>query len=318
MQDSIRQENHSIITIPPEICEFIIDQVDPPDLISLREVSREAAQRADKAFLETFFSRRAFLLSSEESLRRLLAITENDRCVRAMRQLDLCMGETRMWHEWYISTTPTAYCEHFRETFMHFTGPIDKVWAEDRLRYLRGDEMWEALIEKRRAFSEQGIDQELLTESFSRLRRCLSSPIEIRIVDRLTACEVPYGLAKIEQLSGETLDDSDYEEKFIPFVLEVLERSGLEVDSFAICFGGSYSNRISKVVGEQRRIDMASKAFRHLKKLRLKFDHGLGTPSHAVIDNFLILLDLFQKSRIWRSTYNSRRAASGNVTAFLG
>lgn len=286
MRDYTKQEGHSILTIPPELCDLIIISVDPPDLISLRQVSREAARRADKPFLENFFSQRAFLLSSDDSLRRLLAITEDDRLVRSMRSLDLCIGETPMWHEWYISTASTSYCQWFRQAFMHFTGPIDRVWAENRLRYREGEEMWDALIEKRRAFSEQGTDRELLTRAFSRLERFRSGPIEIRIVDRRSACEVPYGLARIERLSGERLDDYDHEEKCIPLVLETLERSGLEVDSFAIIFGGSYSNDISKVVGQQRRVDMASTKFRHLKKLHLKFDHGKGTPSDAVIDNF--------------------------------
>ena len=176
---------------------------------------------------------------------------------------------------------------------MQYTGPIDKVWAEYRLRYLRGDEMWETLIEKRQAFSEQETDRKLLTESFSQLRTHLSRPIEIRIVDRLTSCETPYGMTRVEQLSGKVLEDDDHEGKFIPFVLGNLERSGLEVDSFAICFLGSYANFISTIVGAYRKMDVKSKAFCHLKKLHLKFEHGKDTPTDAVNDNFCDFIGSF-------------------------
>lgn len=85
----------SFLDLPVELVELIIESADPKDVLSLRLVSHEVAERASKPFLRHFFARRAFLLSSEESLRGLLNIVENQKLARGLHTVDLCISTLR-------------------------------------------------------------------------------------------------------------------------------------------------------------------------------------------------------------------------------
>ena len=155
MQDSLKPGSHSILTIPPEICELVFSSVEPNDLISLRQVSREISRRADNQFLETWFGRRAFLLSREDSLRRLLTITEDVRYAQSMKTIDFCIVESPAERAGDIAYAPIGFLEWLYKTSTHFTGPKNEKLNEEKLPYSRADKTWRTLIKEKRGFSRQ-------------------------------------------------------------------------------------------------------------------------------------------------------------------
>lgn len=84
---------HNILTIPPEVFELIATNAARADLLPLRLVSRETSQRVFRTYLKAHFTERAFLLSSEESLRTLLAISQNEVLARSLTRIDLSIEE---------------------------------------------------------------------------------------------------------------------------------------------------------------------------------------------------------------------------------
>lgn len=78
---------HNILTIPLEIFEAVAERAEPEDLLNLRLVNREAAQKVKRTFIATHFTERMFLLTYEESLLTLLAIAKHPEYGRAIQTL---------------------------------------------------------------------------------------------------------------------------------------------------------------------------------------------------------------------------------------
>jgi hypothetical protein len=65
----------TLLSIAPELFGRIADVVDGKDLLNLRLVCRESNDKTMHTYVQKHFTTRAFLLSNEESLRCLVAIS---------------------------------------------------------------------------------------------------------------------------------------------------------------------------------------------------------------------------------------------------
>ena len=104
--DALETSAHNFLTVPPEIFELIVEEVDAQDLLPMRLVSKETSQRVFQRVLKVHFTERAFLLSSEASLRTLLAIAEHETFSRTLNRIDFCTEEVPAQEHWYLLHEP--------------------------------------------------------------------------------------------------------------------------------------------------------------------------------------------------------------------
>jgi hypothetical protein len=124
--------------MPPEVFERITEEVDANDLLPLRLASRETAQKSFRTFLKAHFTKGAFLLSSEKSLRTLLAIAENEPFARSMKMIDL--------------STEELVCDDDEENIIDYHLRRRRMSLEERLRRKHQDENWEVILGEQKRF----------------------------------------------------------------------------------------------------------------------------------------------------------------------
>lgn len=79
-----------MLTLPPEMFEYVARHVDPKDLCTLRLVNRECASRVLKAYTDAHFTERSFLLY-KESLQTLVDIARSKYFGPRLRKVVLCV-----------------------------------------------------------------------------------------------------------------------------------------------------------------------------------------------------------------------------------
>ena len=250
-----------LLALPVELVELIFEYVEPLDLLSLRRVSRDTAQKALKRFLQHFFSTRAFLLSSEDSLRALLAIAENDTLARGLQTVDLCIEDV---------PDPEFTAEILRDIYQA-TSRTRSLTNKHAMR--RGWHMreWHAVYDKQMVDREQNVDLHLLTIIFSRIRR-LGHNLEVRIVDQHEASKRALGHENLQWLCGEGFVTDDSSNQPVPRVLEAVALSAMPLESFVVRYSPCWDWRLESLSGTPRGVSNTCDAFRNLKKLHLLSD----------------------------------------------
>ena len=256
---------HSLLTLPVELVELIFEQVEPLDILSLRRVSRNTGQRVLKRFLEHFFSKRAFLLSSEDSLRALLSISENETLARGLKIVDLCVEDI---------LNPEFAVEDLRD----LNQPTSRGRSLTNKQGMKSGwhmREWHAAYEKQVDDRAQHVDLHLLTIIFSRIRR-LGHSIEVRIVDQHEACESPLGKENLEWLCGERFYTENSSYLPVPMVLEAIALSAMPLEAFVVRYR-DWDSRLECFSRTPREASNTRDAFRNLKKLHLLNDRPVPT-----------------------------------------
>jgi hypothetical protein len=83
----------TLLGLPPEMFELVARSAEPKDLLAMRLIDREARDKTQRTFEQVYFTYRAFLLSSEESLRTLFKISSHNIFGRTLREVSLCVEQ---------------------------------------------------------------------------------------------------------------------------------------------------------------------------------------------------------------------------------
>lgn len=89
--DGGSEPKHSILTIPPELCERIAQSAEPSDLFNLRLVCKEVDARIFRTYGKTHFAHRAVLLCSLEGAQMMAEFAASRSLARFLEELTLCV-----------------------------------------------------------------------------------------------------------------------------------------------------------------------------------------------------------------------------------
>ena len=259
---------HNLLTIPPEITELIAEEVEIYDLLPLRLVSRETAQRVLRTFVKTHFTKRAFILGNEESLRTLLSIAEHEIFAPSLERIDLCIEEI-----------PAP--DHPVQLDGQQEAPETSESVESGISEKQEKE-WKITVQKQTTVKEQNIDLHLLTMAFIRLRRWRNLK-DVRVVDRELACETPQGWDTLEQSTGQTMVWREDNSRPVQYVLDALKMSLSQIESFIVEFD-DFLWSFHTLVHSIQNFTNTDWVFRGVKRLHLEFDTAglVPTQNHAL------------------------------------
>ena len=275
-EDAIPEKpsSHNILTIPPEVFERIAEEADPEVLLALRLVSKETDERVFRTHLKTHFSERAFLLSSEDSLRTLLAISENETFARALDTVELCIDDIPSEdHPCHVNRT---------------RAPLHELTLRERIQRTQQDPMRKFICERQEQFRQRDGDLHLLTIIFSRFK-LLDHDVEVKVVDKYEACECPNQQKTLEALSGQELIWTEDDQRPVTIVLEALALSGLRIDAFTTRFD-NFGWPIHALTDTPQRAMYSTRVFQHLKKLHLNTEFEHSAPSVNALIAFANLM----------------------------
>ena len=248
-----------ILTLPLKIFEHIAELAQPEDLTALRLTCKEAAANSQRPFAKAFFTKRAFLLSDEESLRTLLTIAEHETFGRTMETVVICVDEV-----------PSD--DHTAMRLAAF-GPQDDERESITKARLRTKQQWEdrrVILDQRKLMQGQKIDVWLLFEALTQFKKH-GNVIKLQVMDQGEAGIAARNAKTLEYLSGGRLWWMESNERLVDTVLRALVPSKLLVEHFTVSMDNC-SWSIQHLTNDVSIYSDAIQAFGSLKYLRLRFD----------------------------------------------
>lgn len=201
-----------LLTIPNELFERIAEAADKEDLLNLRLVAREASARVMRTYTKVYFTERAFLLSSGESLRTLLEIASHATYGRSMRRVVLCIDA--------FESKPNG----------------NKVF---RARHITPEEFdslqqeWEfkTQLAIQASFTDTRSDLGLLNMIFANFKM-RDNVVEVQVKEQFTEKRCAKGVQTLESLTGRFLKGPDPRamKRAFMLVLDALTLSALPVE----------------------------------------------------------------------------------------
>lgn len=253
---------HSIVTIPPELLERIVQVADPHDLLALRLVSREVHARIERVFVKAHFSERAFLLCSIHSLTTLLETAEHPVYGKSMRKVLICGDEI-----------PSPEAE--------WPGNPAFDPAQDQ-RTEEQKQQHKAWCELQDAMQHSGVDMHTLAIIFARFRQ-KGTPVEVQITETfwLTSKRPArgYGTLRCETGRRPYVLFGD-EARPVCKVLDALAISQLPITRFSVDYD-NWALLLPDMLWETADEEIMRTAFRTLKSLKLRFAFGSGDDTRS-------------------------------------
>jgi len=264
---------HNFDTLPAEVFEAIAREAGPYDLLSLRLVNTEAAAKVFRVFIEVHIARRAFMLSSEDGLRGLLAIAENESLAQHVKQIVLCV-------DWVCQTSSDFFqCR--------FNRPQEPLHAGEHMQFLKAQ----------RRFAKSRLDHLLLTAAFARFRQ-LGSSIEVLMAEVHEA--IALDKANLRPLGLSTLGwavVTQYHNRMITsktrgtqLAIDALALSNLQPATFTIHESAEDGLDLERIVRDSVAMKNAKTVFSSVKRLHLQCynpDGGISQDqAEAILDMF--------------------------------
>ncbi|CAK3778898.1 Hypothetical predicted protein [Lecanosticta acicola] len=242
-------ENDPCLTgIPAELFEDIAERLPTKSLKALRLTNRECASKVLRNYTQALFTRRAYYVSIEESLKHAIEVAE---------------------HPVFGSAVKTMY-------FL-----VDQVMGPADVRHpcFEGDGIF---IEQNKAFKEhvsfqqRDGDFKLLAELFAILKKRHAKPERVEVVDRATARVCPPSEAAGLHMKPPVSHAKDASRAFFA-VVQAIDDSGLEVPTFG-GYGLDWSLPLSKIDLNGPGMSAFNSLLTTVQSLHLSFDDFIHTP----------------------------------------
>lgn len=269
--DSHNGNKHNILTIPLEMFERIAELAEPEDLLNLRLVNRETADRVERNFIATHFSERMFLISYQDNLETLLAIANHPQFGNALRVVYLCNEELPGPDHPLIQN---GRCVKRWER-------VDDNSIDSQIFRELQDREWLRLVEEQKQFLERDGDVHMLVRTFQAFQRNGNIPA-VMLMDQEEAAMSARGARTMERLSGRKLIWGMDDNRPVKSPLVALTLADFPLTSLTVGFD-NFGWDIFELVRDEAVRESARAVFHNLKHLNLFSRSDMHDPTNLKI-----------------------------------